>query len=141
MGPLRRIDEHPRLALEVNERLLDRQPPGFNRSGIRARDVDRRADRDADLAARLRHLVAIPALRGPERRRLDVKRQDRLPRRAREPRRARLRDARGPARAIDSECHRALLLELAAQLHERARPAVRGRSARRRRVGLARTRT
>ena len=86
----------------------------------------------ADRAERLRDLRAVPAPHGPEAICLDVKRQDRMAGGAGQPHRAGLRDPRGTARAVDRERRgRPPAIELAAQLHERARAAARRRSARR----------
>ena len=63
--------------------------------------------------------------------RLDVKRQDRVPGRAGQPDRARLRDARRPARTVHVNASRTARRPDRAQLHERAAPAARRRSARR----------
>ena len=66
----------------------------------------RLADRDRDGAEGLRDLRAVPAPGRPVAIRLDVKRQDRMAGRAGEPHRARLRDARRTARAVDRERRR-----------------------------------
>ena len=89
------------------------------------------ANHDGDRGERPRDLGAIPARRLPEAIRFDVKRQDRMAGRAREPHRAGLRDARRPARPVDRERDRPAGGQIAPQLHERARRAARRRAARR----------
>ena len=87
------------------------------------------ADHDRHRRARLRHLRAVPAPRGPGRRRLDVERHDRDAGDLRQEHRARLGDARRPARSVEREPGGVPLRHRPAQLDERARAAARRRPA------------
>ena len=92
---------------------------------------DRLADDQRHRRERLRDLRAVPALQRPVPVRLDVIRQDRLPRRPREEHGARLDHARRAPRPVDGEGGRTPHREVPSQLHERARTASRRGAARR----------
>src|SRR4029079_12252253 len=81
--------------LELDERLLQREPAGLDRFILSIRDDERRADGDGDVTAGLRNLMFVPAPERPERGRLGVDRYDREPGAAGEPRGAASGHARG----------------------------------------------
>ncbi len=91
-------------AFERRQRLLELPTLRLRTvASVASGTADRRPNRNGDRGERPRDLGAIPARRLPEAIRFDVKRQDRMAGRARQPHRAGLRDARRPARAVDRE--------------------------------------